>query len=771
MSNGVFRLFAGSTPRSGARRPSGPSARPSPGPRRVQAVEALESRRLMAVTLLTNGNGDGTLDITVDAYGSYGSAAQPAGDALYDPIGPATAQGSTFQSGVYFSRTDTYLTESVGFAGPGSALPPIAFTTTTANSAVSTFTASGFSITLTQTVLPATATGTQFDQTYVLTNNNPGTVSFSMVRHVDGDLFFVGGLGDDFGGVSADGRFVFEFDTGSDPSSATAYMGITASGDGQPGGYTVQPFEYLDNIITDNGIPAGDLNEVSGDANGDRLTDAGYDVTITLADLFTVAPGASVTYTTTTLFSQGSPLAVLNPGLFQFAVSAPTVDETAGTATFTVDRVLGNIGAVSVDYSVLGGTATAGADFTPVSGTLLFADQQTTATFTVPILDDTLVEGDETVQLSLANPQGGAALGNPRNVTLTILDNERAVQFDPQLVLVNEDAGTATLTVVRTGPLTGTLTVDYATSDAVLPPGVTLPPGVGPVAQATAEADYLPASGTITFAEGQRTATITVSIVNDFVNDELLEAFIVTLTNPVSTGDPTDLGPQNIAGVGIQNIDAPPTFYDITAFTTAGRIDALYLVANDDLLVSRAIDPVNYELYLHNERRFGVPPTRRRVALRSVNYDAGVRTITLRPMQVLRQNVFYEVVVRGTTPSGVRGADQAFLDGNLDRVNLQGEDFVGYFGRGTSLQYTDSDGDRVKLGAAKGGVIEVFRDASRDARQVRYVGAVPNSSYLYGTFKPLGKDGSDGVTTIGTLLLGGARNNLSNPPFQIGNAI
>ena len=770
MSNGVFGVFAGVKSRSSGRRPSGSPAPSSAGAPRVQAVEALECRRLMAVTLLTNGNGDGTLDITVDAYGSYGGAAQPAGDALYDPIGPATAQASTFQSGVYFSRLDTYLTESPGFAGPGSALPPIAFTSTTTDTAVSTFTASGFTITLTQTVLPATATGSQFNQTYVLTNNNPAAVSFNMVRHVDGDLFFVGGLGDDFGGVSADGRFVFEFDTGTDPNSATAYMGITASGDGQPGGYTVQPYPYLDNIITDNGIPPQDLNQVSGDLNGDRLTDVGYDVTITLADLFTVAPGASVSYTTTTIFSQGSPLAVLNPGLFQFSVSAPTVDETAGTATFTVNRVLGNIGAVSVDYSVLGGTATAGADFTPVSGTLLFADQQTTATFTVPILDDTLVEGDETVLLSLANPQGGAALGNPRNVTLTILDNERAVQFNPQLVIVNEDAGTATLTVVRTGPLAGSLTVDYVTADAVLPPGVTLPPGIGPVGQATAEADYLPASGTLTFAEGQREATITVSIVNDFVNDEILEAFIVTLTNPVSTGDPTDLGPQNIAGVAIQNVDAPPTFFDITAFAPSGRIEALYLQANDELLASRAIDPANYDLFLHSERRFGVPPTRRRVGLRSVNYDAGLRTITLRPMQVLRQNVFYEVVVRGTTPGGVRGADQAFLDGNLDRVTLQSEDFIGYFGRGTSLQYTDRDGDRVKLGAARGGVIEVFRDATRDARQVRYVGAVPNSSYLFGTFRPLARN-SDRVTGIGTLLLGGAKNNLSNPPFQVGNAI
>src|SRR4051794_36053611 len=61
------------------------------------AVEPLEERTLFAVTTLTNGTGDGTLSVTVDAYGAYGSSASPANDAFYDPIGAVASSATTFE--------------------------------------------------------------------------------------------------------------------------------------------------------------------------------------------------------------------------------------------------------------------------------------------------------------------------------------------------------------------------------------------------------------------------------------------------------------------------------------------------------------------------------------------------------------------------------------------------------------------------------------------------------------------------------------------------
>lgn len=746
MPNAVFRLLAGMNPSSRDRAPSRSRAAVKPrAPGAARAVaERLEERRLLAVTTLNNGAGDATLSITVDAYGSFGSNTT-AGDAFYNPIGPATPQGSTYESGVYFSLLGNFLSES-NFGGPGPALPPIAFTSVTGTTAVSSFTVAGLSIGLTQTLLPATATGSNFSQTYVITNSTVAPATFQMIRHVDGDLFFFGSFANDFAGASVDGRVLFEFDTATDPSQSTAYLGITASGDGAPAGFTIQPYPYRNAIVAGNGIIPSDLNEVSGDLNGDRLTDTGYDVTISLADLFTVAPGASVSYTTTTIFSQGSPLAILNPGVFEFSSPTYSVDENAGTATITVNRTQGDIGAVSVDYVVTPGTATAGVDYTPVSGTLLFADRQTTATITVPIIDDLIGEGDETLTLGLTNPQGGAVVGTPSVATLTIVEDDLAVLFVPQSYTVDETAGVATLTVLRTGPTTAPITVRFATADAT----------------AISPSDYLQTAGLLEFGVGQRTALINVPVISDFDDVEQTETFTVTLSAPTGAA----LGVFTVATVEVLNVDRPPSVFDITAFAPSGRIEALYLQVQDPLRPERVLDASNYDLYQHTERSFNSQSARRRVAISTVQYNAEVKTITIRPKSVLKSNVFYEVVLRSTTENGIISTSGEPLDGNFDRVAGDGistaDDFIGYFGRGTRLQFFDHDGDRVRLGATGGGVIEVFRDITRDARQVRYVGAVPATSAIFGRLTPSRRN-SDRATIVNTLLLNGARSFLSPP--------
>jgi hypothetical protein len=78
-----------------------------------------------------------------------------------------------------------------------------------------------------------------------------------------------------------------------------------------------------------------------------------------------------------------------------------------------------------VDFTTSDGTATVGSDYTSVTQTLTFADGDATdKTVTIPILDDALIEGDETVNLMLSNPTGGASLGTPSSAVLTIVDNE-----------------------------------------------------------------------------------------------------------------------------------------------------------------------------------------------------------------------------------------------------------------------------------------------------------------------------------------------------------
>jgi hypothetical protein len=81
-------------------------------------------------------------------------------------------------------------------------------------------------------------------------------------------------------------------------------------------------------------------------------------------------------------------------------------------------------GPVTVDYSTADGTAVAGQDYTATHGTLVFQPGETSKTVTISILNDTVVEGPETLTLGLANPTAGAHLGSPSSVTLTITDDD-----------------------------------------------------------------------------------------------------------------------------------------------------------------------------------------------------------------------------------------------------------------------------------------------------------------------------------------------------------
>ena len=69
-----------------------------------------------------------------------------------------------------------------------------------------------------------------------------------------------------------------------------------------------------------------------------------------------------------------------------------TVNEAAGTATFTVTLSAASGQAVSVNYATSNGTASAGSDYTSTSGTLNFSPGVTSQTIVVPILNDTLFE-------------------------------------------------------------------------------------------------------------------------------------------------------------------------------------------------------------------------------------------------------------------------------------------------------------------------------------------------------------------------------------------
>ncbi len=112
------------------------------------------------------------------------------------------------------------------------------------------------------------------------------------------------------------------------------------------------------------------------------------------------------------------------PGSVQFSAENYRVLENGVQVDITVTRAGGSYGAVSVGYYLAGGTALSGLDYTDVTGTLNFVDGEVSRTFSISILDDALLEGDETLSLYLGVVGGGATLGWPDTAVLTIIDDE-----------------------------------------------------------------------------------------------------------------------------------------------------------------------------------------------------------------------------------------------------------------------------------------------------------------------------------------------------------
>jgi glucose/arabinose dehydrogenase len=235
------------------------------------------------------------------------------------------------------------------------------------------------------------------------------------------------------------------------------------------------------------------------------------------------------------------------PGTIALRDSATIfVGEAAGFATVTAVRTGNTQERVTVEYTTneLGGTgsATANVDFTQPTlngrantGQFVFEVGETTKTFTIPITNDSLVEGNESFAIGLQNPSSGS-LGAPRTVLITIVDNDSAntLSFSEPAVTVSEGIATATITVQRSGDVSGTASVNFATSNGT----------------AIAGSDYTATTGTVTFEPNQVTRTIAVPITNDALG-EGNETFNVTLSTPVGAA----LGSQNTSTVTILDND------------------------------------------------------------------------------------------------------------------------------------------------------------------------------------------------------------------------
>jgi hypothetical protein len=218
------------------------------------------------------------------------------------------------------------------------------------------------------------------------------------------------------------------------------------------------------------------------------------------------------------------------------SVDSPSVsegDNGTKTLTFTVRMTNPSYQSIGVDYATADGTATAGSDYAAAGGTLTFAPGETSKTVAVTVFGDTTYEPDETLTLQLSNAVNGSLISANAVGTGTITNDDAAPTVSVNSPSVAEgDSGTTnlTFTVSLSSPSYQAVVVSYATADGT----------------ATAGSDYGAATGTVTFAPGETSKTVAVTVNGDrtFEPDETLKLNVtlggttVTGTGTVANDDP-----------------------------------------------------------------------------------------------------------------------------------------------------------------------------------------------------------------------------------------
>ena len=273
-----------------------------------------------------------------------------------------------------------------------------------------------------------------------------------------------------------------------------------------------------------------------------------------------VAEGVSETFTVSLSSPTGAELAdATATGTIVGDESSPVVSakditvvegdsgNTAATFEVTLSHAAGS--AVSVDYATAEGTATPTTDYEAIPDTTLdFPAGTTTNSVTVQVVGDVTDEADEVFTLELSNPQGALAGDMQGRGSISDDDTTRVSVSNKTVTEGRETSAGFALSLTK--PNSDQVTVDYATTDG----------------SAKASGDYLPKEGSVSFAPGQVTKTVGVTIVDDDVPERRERySFRVTATSNADLADG--------AGTGtIRNDDRNQSVTRVSAAKRQGRI-------------------------------------------------------------------------------------------------------------------------------------------------------------------------------------------------------
>lgn len=298
---------------------------------------------------------------------------------------------------------------------------------------------------------------------------------------------------------NGDGTFqtAWPFAAGDHPTSATT---SDVNGDGK-----------LDLVVV-NGSSTGGVSLLLGNGDGTlaqpitTATDGSYSNSVVMADFNgdgrpDVATANAGSNTVSVLLNDGN----WTPSSTMPTLSISDANVTEGNtgtvaATFTVTLSAASTQTITVAYVTGDGTATVGSDFQSTGGTITFAPGETTKTITVPIIGDRLPEPNETFAVNLSAATN-ATIADGQGVG-AIIDDEPHISISDVSKLESRKGQTTlfTFTVTLSAAYDQAVTVSFHTVNGTAK---------------TSNSDYVAQSGTLTFASGETTKTITISVKGD----------------------------------------------------------------------------------------------------------------------------------------------------------------------------------------------------------------------------------------------------------------
>jgi len=292
---------------------------------------------------------------------------------------------------------------------------------------------------------------------------------------------------------------------------------------------------------TDYAAVTSPLTIAAGVTTGTVVVNPTADAAIEANETVIITLGAGTGY------NVGAPAnatgSILNDDLPTLTINDVTLAEgNAGTsnATFTVSlSAPAGLGGVTFDIATANGTGIAGVDYVAnsLTGQIIPAGASTYS-FTVLVNGDTLNESIKTFFVNVTNVTN-AVVGDGQGLGTIVNDDPLPSLVINDVTVVEGNAGTvnAVFTVTLSAASGQTVTVNYSTTDG----------------NAVAPGDYTAASGTLNFAPGQVTRTITV-LVNGDIAPEVNETFTVGLSGATNAAIATGIGTGTIT-----NDDVPVT--------------------------------------------------------------------------------------------------------------------------------------------------------------------------------------------------------------------